>query len=246
VSPSDEALWQAYRRGDAQAYEALVERYLPVVKITVGRIAMNLPSFVDYEELYSTGCMGLLSAIQRYDPQREAKFTTYAITRIRGAVFDELRHHDRLGRVTRDRVTRIREAEESLRAQGQDPGPDRVASAADLTPDEYRDAVLCERASRLISLSEPVSAQEGGRSLAEVLEERAVTPQRLSLEDAEILELVTDALTDRERRLVALYYGEELTLKEIGLLLGVSESRVSQLHAEMLARIRKLLQRQGV
>ena len=100
-----EDLWRRYRSGDQTAYDELVEAYLPLVKVTVGRMALTIPSFISREELCSAGAMGLLSAVRRYDPSREAKFTTYAITRIRGAILDELRQRDVLGRVTRERVT---------------------------------------------------------------------------------------------------------------------------------------------
>ncbi|MFH0911670.1 MAG: FliA/WhiG family RNA polymerase sigma factor [Planctomycetota bacterium] len=242
----DETLWEGYRKGSREAYEALTEAYLPLVKITVGRMAMNLPSFVDYEELYSTGCMGLIAAIKGYDPSREAQFTTYAITRIRGAVIDELRQHDLLGRVTRDRVTRIREVEDSFRAEGINPTAEEVAQAAGLTLNTYRDAMVGERASRMISLSEPVSLGDTDQPLADLLAKQGVTSGRLSLEDREILDLVGGMLSERERVLVVLYYQEELTLKEIGALMGVSESRVSQLHAEMVVRIQKNLKKIGI
>ena len=111
-------LWKQYRGGSREAYEKLVDIYLPMVKITVGRIAVTIPTYIDRDELYSAGCMGLLSAIERYDDSREAKFSTYAMSRIRGAIIDELRNHDMLGRVTRDRVNRITAAEQQLINEG--------------------------------------------------------------------------------------------------------------------------------
>jgi RNA polymerase sigma factor FliA len=241
-----EELWREYRKGGRAAFEALVEAYLPLVKITVGRMAMNLPSFIDYEDLYSTGCLGLLSAIQGYDPSREARFTTYAITRIRGALLDELRQNDLLGRVTRDRVTRIRAAEETLRGNGRRPIPEEVAEIAGISTEEYRDALLGERATRLISLSESAGAADDRQPLSDFLSSKGVTTGRLPLEDREILFHVERMLSAREKELVVLYYHEDLTLKEIGAVLGVSESRISQMHAEMVARIQKNLKKMGI
>jgi RNA polymerase sigma factor for flagellar operon FliA len=243
----DESLWARYRTGDRDAYEELVEAYLPLVKITIGRMAMNLPAFIDYEELYSTGCVGLLNAIERYDPTREAKFTTYAITRIRGAVLDDLRSHDLLGRITRDRVTRIRQAEEALRAAGKELFSENIAEEAGLTLEEYYDAIRGDRASRTVSLSETIADAEDSQTLADILEGRGLLGKDgLGMEDEEILHLVEDMLTEREELLVVLYYHDELTLKEIGSIMGVSESRVSQLHTEMVERVRRNLKTFGV
>lgn len=243
----DPELWDRYRAGDRQAYEELVEAHLPLVKITIGRMAMHLPSFIDYEELYSTGCIGLLNAVERYDPGREAKFTTYAITRIRGAVLDDLRAHDLLGRVTRDRVTRIRAAEESLRFRGQALTAEDVAHEAGLSIAEYLDAMRGDRVTRLVSLSEPVADGDGNQTLADVLEGKGLLPMgHIAVEDEEILESVEEILSEREKLLVVLYYHDELTLKEIGEILGVSESRVSQMNSEMLDRIRRNLKNKGI
>lgn len=244
----DQKLWDRYRAGDQGAFDRLVESYLPLVKITIGRMAINLPSFIEYEELYSTGCIGLLNAIERYDPSREAKFTTYAITRIRGAVIDELRQHDMLGRITRDRVTRIKKAEIDLRKDGKTVSPEDIANCAGITVDEYYDAVLGDRATRMISLSEPVSSADGQtQTLSDMLEAKGIASKEiLNYEDDEILKYIENMLSDREKLLVTLYYHEELTLKEIGEIMGVSESRISQLHTEMVEKVRNNLKKIGI
>ena len=130
MNEADQTLWNAYWQGDQNAYAQLVEYYLPIVKITVGRIAMNLPPHVDYEDLYSSGCMGLLSAVEKYDPKSGAKFQSYAITRVRGAVIDELRQHDVLGRIVRERIGRIHAAEEAILGRTADCTPDEIAAEA--------------------------------------------------------------------------------------------------------------------
>lgn len=245
MKPNDvEALWTRHFQGDRPAYEQLVEHYLPIVKTTVGRIAMNIPAFVDREDLYSAGCMGLISAVTRYNPDREAKFTTYAITRIRGAILDELRSHDLLGRVTRERVTRIHTAERDLQNRGEELTPEQIAEEAGLTLDEYWDAEIGQQATRMVSLSEPTD--EEAHTLADLIQARHADKPGHALETAEIIDLIYDLLEEKERLLVVLYYKEELTLKEIGGLLGVSESRVCQLHAAMARSIRKKLEMRGV
>lgn len=238
-------LWARFRAGDREAYEQLVESYLPIVKITVGRMSVNVPSFVDRDDLYSAGCMGLLSAIERYDPTREAKFTTYALTRVRGAIIDELRHHDSLGRVTRERVTRIHEAQRQMLNQGQELDENAVAKAAGLTMDEYWDAEIGEQATRMVRLSE--SAEDDNSTFADILANRKKSNEPgHEMEMAEIVELIYGMLDEKEQLMVVLYYREELTLKEIGQVMNVSESRVCQLHTAMANKIRQKLEKKGI
>lgn len=245
MEEADQDLWARYWQGDREAYSQLVEHYLPIVKITVGRIAMNLPPHIDYEDLYSAGCLGLLSAVERYNPQSGAKFQSYAITRVRGAVIDELRQYDILGRIVRDRVSRIHDAEDALLGRSADCTAEEIATEAGISLDEYHDALRGERASHMVSLSEPV--EDGQHTLGEILAARPDFSDGLAhLEEGEILEKVEEILTEKEKLLVVLYYHEELTLKEIGEIMEVSESRVSQLHAEMIARVRRQLARIGV
>ncbi len=237
-------LWSRYLEGDRQAYEELVDAYLPLVKVTVGRMAVRIPTYISREDLLSAGSMGLLSAIERYDPEREAKFTSYAITRIRGAILDELRHHDVLGRVTRERVTRIQQAEAELQSSDEEATPEKIAETAGMTEDEYWDAVLGLQASRRISLSEV--AEDGEHTLADLIASRFSDKPGEKMELEEVIELVNTWLTEKEKFLVVLYYKEELTLKEIGIIMDVSESRVCQMHTAMTTRIRKKLEKIGI
>lgn len=241
------ALWKKMRGGDRDAYEALVDSYLPLVKITVSRMAINLPSFISREELYSAGCVGLVSAVDRYDPGRDARFTTYAITRIRGAVLDELRSHDVLGRVVRDRVNRIEKVESELLSRNAVATPEDIAEAAGLTMDEYWDAEMGAQAAKRVSLSVTETSDSGGRRSLEdlILSSRDDSPgARLEME--EILEVVMKMLTEKEKQLVVMYYEEELTLKEIGDIMKITESRVCQIHGAMIQKIRKRLEKMGI
>ncbi len=244
MDQNQEELWKRYREGNRAAYEQLVESYLPIVKVTVGRMAMTVPSYVSREELYSAGCVGLVSAIERYDPDREAKFTTYAITRIRGAILDELRHHDVLGRVTRERVTRIQRAEAELHQRGEELYDEAVAREAGLSMDEYYDAERGLMTARQVSLSEVMD--DGEHTLADLLSSQQERHPGHEIEMEEIVDVVYDMLTEKEQLMVVLYYREELTLKEIGEIMQVSESRVCQIHSEMVSRVRKKLKKIGV
>ncbi len=239
-------LWDKYRSGSRDAYEALVDGYLPLVKVTVSRMSINLPSFISREELYSAGCVGLVSAVERYDAGRDAQFTTYAITRIRGAVLDELRSHDILGRVVRDRVNRIEKAEAALLSSGSSADPEEIASVAGLTMDEYWDAEMGAQAAKRVSLSDSAGSDGGRRSLEDVLLLSRDDSPGARLEAEEILEIVMETLSEKEKQLVVMYYEEELTLKEIGDILKVTESRVCQIHGEMIRRIRKKLEKMGI
>ena len=239
-------LWAKTRAGDRDAYEALVDSYLPLVKVTVSRMAINLPSFISREELYSAGCVGLVSAVERYDPGRDARFTTYAITRIRGAVLDELRSHDILGRVVRDRVNRIERVESELLSRNSVVSPEEVAEAAGLTMDEYWDAEMGAQAAKRVSLSDTSSGGGVRRSLEDVLLSTRDDNPGARMEAEEILELVMGMLTEKEKQLVVMYYEEELTLKEIGDIMKVTESRVCQIHGAMIQKIRKKLEKMGI
>ncbi|MDR1613278.1 MAG: FliA/WhiG family RNA polymerase sigma factor [Planctomycetota bacterium] len=238
-------LWAKYRAGDRKAYENLVDNYLPLVKVTASRMSINLPSFISREDLCSAGYVGLISAIDRYDSSRDAKFTTYAITRIRGAVLDELRSHDILGRVVRDRVNRIERTESELLSKNSHASPEEIAAGAGLSMEEYWDAEMGAQAARRISLSDTGT---GGarRSLEDVLLISKDDDPGARLEMEEILERIMEMLTEKEKRLVVMYYEEGLTLKEIGELLHVTESRVCQIHGAMIHKIRKRLAAIGV
>ncbi len=250
-NPSDDEsarneLWAKMREGDRQAYEDLVDSYLPLVKVTVSRMAINLPSFISREELYSAGCVGLVSAVERYDSSRDAKFTTYAITRIRGAVLDELRSHDVLGRVVRDRVNRIEKVESELLSRNAVANPEDIAEAAGLTMDEYWDAEMGAQAAKRISLSESTNNSGSRRSLDDLLLMAKDDGPGARMEAEEILQIVMGMLTEKEKQLVVMYYEEELTLKEIGDIMKVTESRVCQIHSAMIQKIRKRLEKMGI
>jgi RNA polymerase sigma factor for flagellar operon FliA len=241
--PEDLAeLWKAHhQRGEAAAREALVRRFIHLVRLTAGRISIHLPSHIMEEDLYSAGALGLLGAIDRFDPHRDVKFETFAITRIRGAILDELRQMDILGRGTRERIVRIRTAETAIREEGADLSLDALAERTGMTADEILDAERALRTANIASLDE--TRDEDGHTGAGLLPDRVEFNPTAGLEIEEMREVVDAVLDRREKMLVALYYHEGLTLKEIGEVMSITEGRVSQMHSAVLKKLRWGLER---
>jgi len=238
------ALWKRFRASkDRDARDALVEHYLPLVRSVAGRLAMNLPSYVSEEDLYGSGCMGLLGAVDRFDPARRVKFETFASVRVRGAMLDELRGLDLLTRGVRERAARIREASNALVEEDAALSTQSLAERAGLSVQDVLDTELALRTAEVSSIDE-FSDEEGHTVAALVADARAESPGA-PVERAELMQLVEENLSDRDRLLVVLYYYEELTLREIGAVLGVTEGRVSQMHTELLRRLRCILERGG-
>jgi len=237
-------LWSRYLRGrERAAYDRLVEHYLPLVKVVAGRLALHLPGSVREEDLYSAGCVGLLSAVENFDPARDVRFETYALSRIRGAMLDELRATDVLTRAVRERAGKIRQAERRLRQENRDLSPETVADAAGMSLDEMCETERALNMASWASLDDPAD-DEGHSAASLVVDETAASPPE-TLERQELLGLLREAMGEKDRLLIVLYYHEELTLREIGEILGVSESRVSQMHTEMIKRLHYKLEAAG-
>ena len=235
------AKWADLReRGDKAAREFLVRRYIHLVRLTVGRIAVHLPAHIEDDDLLSAGALGLLGAIDRFDPDREVKFETFAITRIRGAILDELRKMDVLGRGTRERVSRIRAAESQLRGEGLDVNIDRLAERTGLSEEEILNAERAMLTANISSLDE--IRDEDGHTAAALIPGETPDPGA-GLEQQELRQIIEVVLDEREKLVVALYYHEGLTLKEIGAVLEVTEGRVSQIHSGLLRKLRWRLDR---
>ena len=234
--------WKRHRsHGDLRARETLVRRYIHLVRVTAGRMAMHLPAHIQEEDLHSAGSLGLLSAVDRFDPARQVKFETFAITRIRGAILDELRKMDVLGRGTRERIKKIRNAERALRAEGAVLSLEVVADRAGISLHELLDAERAERTAQTASLDEVRDAD--GHTGAELIADRDTFDPTHQLQREELRGVLETVLDTREQLVVALYYHEELTLKEIGAVLEVTEGRVSQLHSAILKKLRWLMEK---
>ena len=243
-------LWRRYKAsGDIHARERLVVAYSPLVKYVSGRMASGLPAHVEESDLISYGLVGLISAIERFELEREIKFETYAITRIKGAIIDELRSLDWVPRSVRARAREIERANSKLEHNLQRaPTDEEMAAELDMTVEEFQDALLQISNSTVAALDElwTVSDSSGDSvSLLDTLTDETAPDPAAVMDSTELKDRVADAiarLPEREKLVVALYYYENLTLREIGEVLGVTESRVSQLHTKAVLRLRSRLQ----
>lgn len=236
-------LWQKYaKKPDPATREKLIMEYLPLVKYVVGRMAVTLPPTVDAEDLVGYGVMGLITAIERFSPDRGFKFETFAVSRIRGAIIDELRSQDWLPRSVRQKAKEmegsIRTLENSL---GRTATDQELAGALGTTVDNLPKN-LAEIVAPVLSLDDLVMMSDDGQKVSwlDTLPDDRLGPAASfdAEEMTQILGKAIDLLPERERLLVSLYYHEGLTLKEIGQVLSVTESRVCQLHSQAVGRLR--------
>ena len=253
------AFARAYEPGDLPAMtkaqklrrEEMVRRYGPLVKLVVNRIAGHLPEWVDYEDLLSAGVLGLLKAIERFDPSRGVKFETYATPLIRGEVMETLRSKDWVPRGVRRRAREVARAIADLEAQlGRPPTADEIAARMGISMDEY-EAILADTArASLLSLEEVFAEGEdappvNGRPVATPDAEDIDPLAAIEREELKrIIAAAIERLPEREKQVLALYYQEGMTLKEIGAILGVTESRACQIHSQAMARVRAAVMRE--
>ncbi len=239
-------LWRRYKSsGDERARERLVVAYSPLVKYVSGRMASGLPAHVDEADLISYGLVGLISAISRFELEREIKFETYAITRIKGAIIDELRSLDWVPRSVRARARAIERANAKLEHKLQRaPTDEEMSDALDMTVQEFQDALVQISNSTVAALDElwTVSDASGDQvSLLDTLQDPNAPDPAAAMDQTDLKDRMADAiarLPEREKLVIALYYYENLTLREIGEVLGVTESRISQLHTKAVLRLR--------
>jgi RNA polymerase sigma factor FliA len=242
-------LWRRYReRGDGAARDRLILTFAPLVKYVAGRMRSALPSHVDEADLISYGLVGLINAVERFDHTRRVKFETYATTRIKGAIIDELRALDWVPRSVRARARAIEKKSVELESRlHRAPTDEELATALGMELDEFQEALTQISNASIVALDEMWSVSPGGEpvSLMDTLgDARAGDPADL-LDVTELRDTLADAiarLPERERIVVALYYYDNLSLKEIGEILGVTESRVSQLHTKAVLRLKGRLQ----
>jgi RNA polymerase sigma factor for flagellar operon FliA len=242
------SLWQEYRQTrDRALRDRLILTYAPLVKFVAGRLGATLPSHVDEQDLVSYGLLGLIGAIERFDPDREIKFETYAIARIKGAIIDELRSLDWVPRSVRKRAREIERAIAELeRTLMRAPTDEEIAAKVGLTGEELEDSLAEISRTSIAALDELWSPSGSGDqiSLIDTIEDQSGPNPEVSLEQTELKEALGEAISrlpEREKLVVTLYYYEELTLREIGEVLGVTESRVSQLHTKAVLRLKARL-----
>ena len=244
-----QTLWRDYRRTrDQRVRDRLILNYAPLVKYVAGRLGSGLPAHVDEGDLVSYGLLGLIGAIERFDPDRDIKFETYAISRIKGSIIDELRAMDWVPRSVRARARDIERAIAELEARlGRAPTDEEIAGKLGVSQDELADSLTDISRSSIAALDElwTVSSSGGDQiALIDTIEDTDAPDPQSSLSQTEMREAIADAiarLPEREKLVVTLYYYEELTLREIGEVLGVTESRVSQLHTKAILRLKARL-----
>jgi RNA polymerase sigma factor for flagellar operon FliA len=241
-------LWREYRRsGDQKVRDRLILTYAPLVKYVAGRLGSGLPAHVDDDDLVSYGLLGLMGAIERYDPDRDVKFETYAIARIKGSIIDELRAMDWVPRSVRARARDIERTIAELEARlGRAPNDEEISGKLGMTEDELNESLSEISRTSIAALDELWTVSAGGDQIAliDTIEDTQGPNPQSALAETELREAIGEAiarLPEREKLVVTLYYYEELTLREIGEVLGVTESRVSQLHTKAVLRLKARL-----
>jgi RNA polymerase sigma factor FliA len=239
-------LWQTYKAtGDRRLREQLILHYSPLVKYVAGRVSVGLPANVEQADFVSSGIFGLMDAIEKFDPGRSIKFETYAITRIRGAMIDELRALDWIPRSVRQKARAVERAYATLEAAlRRTPTEAEVAREMSIGLEELHGLFSQLSLANMVALEELLHVGGEGDRLMDTLEDTSADDPVEVAEDRELRRLLARAvntLPEREKTVVTLYYYEGLTLAEIGQVLGVTESRVSQIHTKSVLQLRAKL-----
>jgi RNA polymerase sigma factor FliA len=238
------ALWERYADGrDPDVRERLILHYAPLVKYVAGRVAVGMPSSVDHADLVSYGIFGLLDAIEKFEPDRGFKFETYAVSRIRGAIIDELRSVDWVPRSVRARARKLEAAMQRLESElMRSPTEEELARELEWTVEELQDTLSRVAMTSIAALDESLDVGDGDRiSLVDTLQDlTAVLPDE-AYDDVEIKQLLRRSigrLSEREQTVLGLYYFEGMTLAQVGDVLGVTESRICQIHTKAVIGLR--------
>ncbi len=241
-------LWQEYKKtGDMEIREHFVKQYAPLVKYVAGKVAIGMPNNTDFDDLVSDGVIGLLDAIEKYEPSRGIKFKTYAVTRIRGAIFDGLRERDWIPRSIRQKAKEIENTIKELELKlGRSAEDEEIAVAMGISLEDFQKAMLNVSGTTVMSLNDMWHSNNDDEHVSML--DRLEGPESLSpdvlVEREEIKKVIMraiDSLPQKEKEVLVLYYYEDLTLKEIGEVLDVTESRVSQLHTKAIMRLKSKL-----
>ena len=238
-------LWATYKAERSQEVRnLLIENYLPLVKSVAERLHAKMPKEVELDDLMSEGVFGLMDAIETFDLERGVKFETFSNQRIKGAILDKLRSLDWVPRLVRSRRHKIEDAYKQFEIKyGRIPTDDELADEMGLTVKDFLELARSATATGIISLNRKYYETEGSKTVREidVLEDARIEEPAENMQRQDIRELVTRGLNQKERLVIILYYYEEMTMKEIGNVLRLSESRVSQMHASILLRLQKQL-----
>ena len=241
---SKEQLWERYRRMQTpELREQIIIEYAPLVKLVAGRLNMYLGYNVEYEDLVSYGIFGLIDAIDKFDMTKDVKFETYASLRIRGAILDQIRKMDWIPRTVRQKQKKMDEAIKAVEARtGRTASDEEIAAELGLSEDELLGWQSQLKVTNVVSLNEYV--EQGTEPVMETRgNSHFIQPEEMVEQNElkEMLEKAMEQLTEKESKVILLYYYEEMTLKEISRVLEVSESRVSQLHTKALSKMQKTM-----
>jgi len=248
-NPSSQELWQRYhRRADVEIENALVEKYLPLVSAVMGRLAMTLPDHVDQDDLYSVGLIGLLQALRNYDPTCGTSFETYARVRVRGSMLDELRRMDWVPRTVHEKARKIQDALLTLEQKlGRAATEAEMAKTLGVSTDEYSKLLTEIRPAAFVCLDSAGSSDEGdGGSLYDVIANAAGENPVEKTSQSELKEIIfarLKELPEMQRKVLALYYLEDMHLREIAEVFGLTESRICQIHSQAILDIRSYIRR---
>jgi RNA polymerase sigma factor for flagellar operon FliA len=237
-----EQIWeQFFQKHDEQSRNLLMEHYRSLVKYCADRLHSKLPDKVELDDLISAGMFGLMDAIDAFDKSRGVKFETYCSPRIRGSILDELRSMDWVPRLVRARAHQLSRATHSLETHlGRKPTEKELAEELQMDMDEFIRLQRDANAVSLVSLTTNYSDDDGDKDVREIdiiKDERSSNPV-IEAQKRDLKNLLTKGLTRAERLIIVLYYYEEMTMKEIGATLDLSESRVSQMHSSIIARLK--------
>lgn len=248
-APTAQMLWQRYhQRAEVSTENALVQQYLPLVGSIMGRLAMTLPEHVSHDDLYSAGLVGLLQALRNYDPTCGSSFETYARLRIRGAMLDELRHMDWVPRSVHEKARKLQDTMVRLEQKlGHAATEAQMARELGVSVNEYNDLLDEVRPATFVCLNSANSSEDGDtdslyEAVADVTEKSPMEEVAQRELKQVILERIKE-LPEIQRKVLALYYGEDLHLREIAEAFGLTESRICQIHAQAIMSIRAYVQR---
>jgi RNA polymerase sigma factor FliA len=247
VDPEVEALWRSYTADhDPAVREQLILNYAPLVKYVAGRVAVGMPANVEHADLVSYGIFGLMDAIEKFDVSKGFKFETYAITRIKGAIIDELRSVDWVPRSVRSKARKLEAAMQRLESLlHRSPSEEELAAELEWTVDELQETLAKVSMTSMAALDEVLDVGEGDRiALVDTLQDLHTILPEESFDDLETKQMLRTAMTrlsEREQTVLALYYFEGMTLAQVGDVLGVTESRICQIHTKAVLSLRAKL-----
>ena len=245
---SEEELWALFKQSrDPKIRDMFVRQYAPLVKYVAGKVAMGMPHNVEFDDLVGFGVFGLFDAIKKFDPDKHVKFKTYAVTRIRGAIFDELRSIDWVPRSVRQKTREIEDTIHRLESSlGRAASDQELADELRMTTKEFQKTMMKISGTSILSLNDVwYTGDDNDKvSIVDSIESPSSLNPDIIVEKDEIKRVIIQTITElpeKEKKVLVLYYYEDLTLKEIGKILEVTESRISQLHTKAIMRLRSKL-----